>query len=89
MVVRDPATIAELANAQQCLGDVSLIIVLVGQPRQGIGVTLVCNDLYQTHVFHFPDGKGSNRNSSLPGASSPMRKAELQNSECENQATDW
>jgi len=33
MVVRDPATIAELANAQKCLGEVSLIIVLIGQPE--------------------------------------------------------
>jgi len=32
IVVRDQATIAELANAQKCIGDVSVLILLIGRP---------------------------------------------------------
>ncbi|HEY3396289.1 MAG TPA: nitroreductase family protein [Armatimonadota bacterium] len=34
LVVRDPATIAQLASAQSCLGDVSLVIALVADPEK-------------------------------------------------------
>jgi len=33
MVVRDPATIAQFAGAQKCIGDVSLVILVVGRPE--------------------------------------------------------
>ncbi|MGD9495298.1 MAG: nitroreductase family protein [Armatimonadota bacterium] len=34
IVVRDPATIGELSGAQACIGDVSVVVLVVGAPEQ-------------------------------------------------------
>ena len=34
IVVRDPETIRQLAGAQSCVGDVSLVVLIVGKPQE-------------------------------------------------------